>query len=184
MKSARGVLMLAFAMALWVTGPAAQNDDYDMADVDADAATKDDFIKALTPPPPLRSRSLDGSPPPPPKLRAVPLRIRFELNSHQLTEEAKETLNHLGSALISEALVHHRFRIEGHTDASGGEDYNRDLSKRRADGVKNYLVSIFEMDPDRLESIGRGEGSLINPDEPESADNRVVLIVNLGPPES
>ena len=55
--------------------------------------------------------------------------------------------------------------------------------QRRADGVRNYLISIFEMQSGRLESIGRGEGSLLNPDNPNSSENRVVLIVNLGPGE-
>jgi len=118
------------------------------------------------------------------KLRAIPLRIQFELDSYELTDAARESLNNLGSALVSDALSAYRFRVEGHTDATGSEGYNQMLSSKRAEGVRNYLISIFEMGPERLESVGRGEGSLINPDAPDSAENRVVLIVNLGPADS
>jgi outer membrane protein OmpA-like peptidoglycan-associated protein len=155
--------------------------EYDMTEVETAAPSKEDIIKALTPRPPLVTRSVDGEPPPPMKLRAIPLRITFELDSYELTDAARESLNNLGSALVSDALSSYRFRVEGHTDASGAEDYNLDLSDKRAAGVRNYLISIFEMGPERLEAVGRGEGSLINPDAPTSAENRVVLIVNLGP---
>ena len=165
---------------LLIANTALMAQEYDMSEIDSAAPSKDDIIKALTPRPPLLNRSIDGKPPPPMKLRAIPLRIQFELDSYELTNAARESLNNLGSALVSEALSAYRFRVEGHTDASGGEDYNLLLSTKRADGVRNYLISIFEMGQERLESVGRGEGSLINPDEPDSADNRVVLIVNLG----
>ncbi len=157
--------------------------DYDLSDDNAAEMSKDDIIAALTPKPPLLNRSVNGEPPPPLKLRAVPLRIQFDVNSYELTDQAQEALNNLGAALVSDALSNYQFRVEGHTDASGSDDYNMELSKMRAQGVRNYLVNIFEMQPDRLESVGRGEGSLIKPDSPNSPDNRVVLIVNLGPKE-
>ena len=165
---------------LLIASTAVLAQEYDMADVDSAAPSKEDIIKALTPRPPLLNRSVDGKPPPPMKLRAIPLRIQFELDSYELTDAARESLNNLGSALVSDALSEYRFRVEGHTDATGGEGYNQLLSTKRADGVRNYLISIFEMGPERLESVGRGEGSLINPDAPASPENRVVLIVNLG----
>ncbi|MDJ0652786.1 MAG: OmpA family protein [Xanthomonadales bacterium] len=182
MKNQWLISLMAVALS-WSVGTAAQESKYDLTSMDNDAPSRDDIIKALTPKPPLVSRSLDGEPPPPMKLRAIPLRIQFELDSYELTDKAQETLNNLGAALMSDALSTYRFRIEGHTDASGQEAYNMDLSKRRADGVRNYLISIFEMESERLESVGRGEGSLLNPDNPNSAENRVVLIVNLGPGE-
>ena len=155
--------------------------EYDLTELDSAAPSKEDIIKALTPRPPLINRSVDGEPPPPMKLRAIPLRIQFELDSYELTDAALESLNNLGSALVSDALSAYRFRVEGHTDSSGGDDYNMILSGKRADGVRNYLISIFDMEQERLDSVGRGEGSLIKPDTPDSAENRVVLIVNLGP---
>lgn len=47
--------------------------------------------------------------------------------------------------------------IEGHTDSQGGESFNMDLSQRRADSVKAYLVSQG-VRPERITTVGRGEG--------------------------
>lgn len=174
--------LIAMALLLALSGASqAQESDYEVTELGSRTPTEEEIISALTPRPPLVSRSVDGEPPPPMKLRAIPLRIRFGLDSYELSDEAQQTLNRLGAALTSDALASFQFRIEGHTDASGDENYNLDLSRRRAEGVRNYLVNLFEMDGGRLETVARGEGSLLNPDEPTSADNRVVLIVNLGP---
>lgn len=47
--------------------------------------------------------------------------------------------------------------IEGHTDSQGGESFNMDLSQRRADSVKAYLVSQG-IRPERITTVGKGEG--------------------------
>jgi outer membrane protein OmpA-like peptidoglycan-associated protein len=47
-------------------------------------------------------------------------------------------------------------RIEGHTDSTGNEDYNLDLSKKRAEAVGVYLVDNG-IDPERLQFEGYGE---------------------------
>ncbi|MEM9532812.1 MAG: OmpA family protein [Pseudomonadota bacterium] len=178
------ILVSALALTAWMAVAVAQEPDaeYEMTEFENDDPSEQDIIDALTPRPPLPTRALDGEAPGM-KLRAIPLRIRFELNSFQLTEAAQKTLNRLGSALTSPALADYQFRVEGHTDAQGDETYNLDLSRRRAEGVRNYLINLFEMESGRLETVARGESSLLNPDEPNSPDNRVVLIVNLGPAE-
>ena len=48
--------------------------------------------------------------------------------------------------------------IEGYTDSNGSEEYNQDLSQRRADSVKGYLVGRG-VDTGRLSSSGRGENA-------------------------
>ncbi len=47
--------------------------------------------------------------------------------------------------------------IQGHTDSIGTHAYNMDLSKRRAEAVKNYLVDEAGIDSDRLTTVGYGE---------------------------
>lgn len=47
--------------------------------------------------------------------------------------------------------------IEGHTDSNGSDIYNQHLSERRANAIKHILVSQFDIDADRLSSIGYGE---------------------------
>ncbi|MGC8030408.1 OmpA family protein, partial [Salmonella enterica] len=46
----------------------------------------------------------------------------------------------LGRALTSPELKGSTFVVAGHTDAAGGDSYNQDLSERRADSIKRYLV--------------------------------------------
>jgi len=46
--------------------------------------------------------------------------------------------------------------VTGHTDRLGSDGYNQKLSERRADAVRNYLVSKG-VPKDRIETIGMGE---------------------------
>jgi OOP family OmpA-OmpF porin len=48
-----------------------------------------------------------------------------------------------------------RLEIQGHTDNRGKADYNRDLSQRRADAVKEYFVARG-IKAERLTSVGYG----------------------------
>ena len=47
--------------------------------------------------------------------------------------------------------------LEGHTDHTGTDEYNMDLSKRRADSVKRYLVDNFNVDAARISTVGYGK---------------------------
>ena len=47
--------------------------------------------------------------------------------------------------------------IEGHTDSNASDDYNQKLSERRANAIKQILISNFNISPDRLSAIGYGE---------------------------
>jgi OOP family OmpA-OmpF porin len=51
--------------------------------------------------------------------------------------------------------------IAGHTDSTGSADYNRDLSKRRAESVRAYLIKNFGIDGGRLYARGFGESAPI-----------------------
>ena len=65
----------------------------------------------------------------------------------------------------------------GHTDSTGSEQYNLDLSRRRADSVSNYLVSRGVARA-RIETIGYGEQYPVADNTTESgrAQNRRVEI--------
>lgn len=67
--------------------------------------------------------------------------------------------------------------IEGHTDGIGADDYNLDLSQRRADAVKEYLVGVG-VPADRVSTIGMGEREPIGDnDTPEGQqENRRVVV--------
>jgi type II secretory pathway predicted ATPase ExeA/outer membrane protein OmpA-like peptidoglycan-associated protein len=49
--------------------------------------------------------------------------------------------------------------IEGHTDTSGEESYNLDLSSRRARAVKDVLVNDYQVAPERLNTVGVGSSA-------------------------
>jgi OOP family OmpA-OmpF porin len=106
--------------------------------------------------------------------------ITFEFGSAQLSAEATETLRNLGNALNQGLRDEKMFLIEGHTDRKGTLPYNLDLSQRRADAVKDYLVRELGVAADRLRTVGKGFSDLANPRNPYAPENRRVLVVNLG----
>jgi outer membrane protein OmpA-like peptidoglycan-associated protein len=71
------------------------------------------------------------------------------------------------------------FVLAGHTDAVGGEDFNLDLSNRRADSVKRYLMEKFGLAPDHLVTAGYGKSRLKDKDRPTAPENRRVEVVNM-----
>jgi len=107
-------------------------------------------------------------------------KVTFEFNSTQLTPKARQQLDELGRALNYAALKERRFNIAGHTDNTGGADYNMRLSKLRASAVVRYLVDNHNVDAVNLSSQGLGETRLIEGIPGDSADNRRVEIFNLG----
>ena len=153
----------------------------------ADAKTSSDqIIQQLTPPagtPPLRFRGLHlltSQPAATAQMPAIGLDIKFKLNSAELTEDAKAQVKQLAEAMQSEQLSKYHFLVEGHTDSSGRADYNMALSKRRAQAVKDYLVTAYGVPRNRLEAIGRGQTMPINASDPANPANRRVQVVNIG----
>ncbi|NNG05764.1 MAG: OmpA family protein [Inquilinus sp.] len=106
--------------------------------------------------------------------------VVFELGSADLTPQALTVLDELGAALASEQLSPYDFRISGHTDATGPESFNLTLSERRAQAVEDYLSAKFGIDKSRLLTVGMGENQPVDPNNPFSAQNRRVEIINLG----
>lgn len=113
----------------------------------------------------------------PPKLD---IEIQFDFNSDTVRTASIPDLNALGTALIDPSLSQSRIILNGHTDAKGSNEYNLDLSERRAVAVREYLISHFPIDDNRLIAIGFGEERLRNTYDPEAAENRRVEIVNMG----
>lgn len=95
------------------------------------------------------------------------LLITFEYNSDRLTTAAMRNLDEFATALRHPALRGTRFTVEGHTDATGSDAYNQDLSERRAQAAVEYLAGKG-IARDRLQSRGFGETQLksARPDDP------------------
>ena len=111
---------------------------------------------------------------------AISIKVYFPYNSAELTTDAKAELDKLGAALSSSDFNKDRWRIEGHTDATGDVNYNQSLSTQRAMSVYNYLITKYGMRPDQLVPVGKGESELYDPEHPYSAVNRRVRITYLG----
>ena len=90
-----------------------------------------------------------------------------------LTRQARENLDAFVAALQSRALAPYRFAVDGHTDATGPEDYNQALSERRAASVVDYLVA-HGVEGDRLVVHGYGETRPRVADNPADPENRRV----------
>jgi outer membrane protein OmpA-like peptidoglycan-associated protein len=103
--------------------------------------------------------------------------ILFPTNSDLIRPESTPTLTEIGSML--ERYSDLRLTIEGHTDSQGDEAHNQDLSNRRAQAVKAYLVQAHRVDAGRLQTAGFGEGSPVADNgSPEGrAQNRRVELV-------
>lgn len=111
--------------------------------------------------------------------KAISVEVLFDYNSEQLTAAAIEQLRPFGEALSSEQLKGLSYRVEGHTDAIGGESYNKDLSLRRAESVKNYLQYQFQFSGKGMQAVGKGKSQLADPANPTSEKNRRVRIIKL-----
>jgi OmpA-OmpF porin, OOP family len=111
--------------------------------------------------------------------QSVNLNIPFEHNSSALMPQASEQLKQLELALTSASLGKDKFVVAGHTDAKGSAQYNKQLSLRRAEAVKRFLVAKG-MSASRLTTVGYGSDRLLAPDRPEDPSNRRVEIRDLG----
>jgi outer membrane protein OmpA-like peptidoglycan-associated protein len=109
----------------------------------------------------------------------IDLEIRFDFNSANIAQSAIPDVNNLGKALSDPSLKNNTFVLAGHTDGVGGEEFNQDLSNRRADAVKSYLVDKFGVAPDHLVTTGYGKSQLKNKNNPSAPENRRVEVVNV-----
>lgn len=89
--------------------------------------------------------------------RRAPLFVTFGLNSAKLTRESSVEVASFAKALktIAASGIDKRYRIEGHTDASGDAANNRKLSQARAEAVRDALV-MAGVEGSRIEVAGFG----------------------------
>lgn len=109
----------------------------------------------------------------------IDLEINFEFNSDRISQSALPTVEALGKALSDPALKGNTFILAGHADATGGTEYNQDLSERRAASVKQYLIENYHIPEANLVTVGYGETHFKNPNDPTAAENRRVAVVNM-----
>jgi outer membrane protein OmpA-like peptidoglycan-associated protein len=109
----------------------------------------------------------------------VDLEINFDYNSAQISAKSLPSVQALGRALSNADLKGSTFVVAGHTDAAGGEAYNQELSERRADAIKRYLVDKYGIGSADLVTVGYGKSKLKDPNQPLAEVNRRVQVVNM-----
>jgi outer membrane protein OmpA-like peptidoglycan-associated protein len=102
----------------------------------------------------------------------VNIRIEFAFDSAALDEAQKPKLQKLCNVMKASDI--NLFRIIGHTDAKGSDDYNERLSRLRAEEVQRFFINDCGVDAGRLEAVGLGERFLLEDATPESDENRRV----------
>lgn len=111
-----------------------------------------------------------------PAVASAPLIVRFAFDSAVLLPE---TLDAVRAALAqAKASGHASLAVTGHADSAGPQDYNLRLSLRRAEAIKDALLSLGA-GPDDIVLSGHGETrpAVVTPDNVREPANRRVEIV-------
>ena len=108
---------------------------------------------------------------------AVELRVEFDTNKSFVRpayhQRIKEVADYLKRHSDVDAI------IEGHTDSRGSEEYNRSLSQRRADSVRQYVINKFGISASRITAKGYGESKPIadnNTNQGRQRNRRVIAV--------
>ncbi len=105
--------------------------------------------------------------------------ITFDVNKADIKPESYGTLKSIADVLKENASV--RVTITGHTDSDGDDSLNLELSKRRAEAVRNELSKAFGIEASRMETQGAGESKPVAPNDTPAnkAQNRRVEFIKL-----
>ncbi|MEO5373726.1 MAG: OmpA family protein [Alphaproteobacteria bacterium] len=106
------------------------------------------------------------------KGQAIGFPINFGYNSADIDPASRPFVDTIGQLMAQQKDL--RLIIEGHTDGAGSDTYNRDLSAKRAQSVKRYIVNTYGIDPARLAPVGKGKSEPLDSFDPLNAKNRRV----------
>lgn len=109
----------------------------------------------------------------------LPADVLFDFDKADIRPDAQKALEQLGTVIKgypkgSTVLI-------GHTDSKGDDLYNQKLSERRAESVKQWLVTKEQVEGGRLRTSGEGERRPVgdnNTDEGRQKNRRLEAIIN------
>ncbi|GAA4822152.1 OmpA family protein [Algivirga pacifica] len=103
--------------------------------------------------------------------------FNFDVGSAEIGTDNYELLTQVQEAV--NIFPNEKIIVEGHTDATGGEELNQELSEKRAEAVKQYLQANMTNGGMNIEAKGYGESKPISSNETEEGrqDNRRIDIV-------
>jgi OmpA-OmpF porin, OOP family len=105
--------------------------------------------------------------------------IRFNPDTPVIRPESYRAIGRIADALTNPALMSSTFLIVGRTESTGRRDNNLMLSQRRAEAIRDALVTTFRISSKRLLAVGLGEEQLLDADHPKSAANQQSTIVTV-----
>lgn len=105
--------------------------------------------------------------------------ILFDTNTAVVKPESYGILKEIASTLTQ--FLEMKIKIVGHTDSDGNDAANLELSQKRAEAVKQKLVSEFNIDADRIQPSGKGEKEPLgdNKTREGKAQNRRVEFIKI-----
>jgi OOP family OmpA-OmpF porin len=132
---------------------------------------------SVTAPPPAPEPQVAPSP----KVMVFPSAALFAVNKASLTPEGKKKIQEYREQVKEEMSRSEKVIITGHTDSTGTAEYNQKLSIRRAEAVRDYLISIGA-DASKMEVKGMGMTKPIadNKTAKGRAQNRRVEVEVIG----
>jgi OmpA-OmpF porin, OOP family len=105
--------------------------------------------------------------------------VQFNPDSPIIRPESYRTLGRIADALYDPALSPYGFLIVGHTESTGRRDVNLTLSQRRADAIRDVLVTTFKVSAKRIQAIGLGEEQLLDGARPTAPVNQQVQVLTV-----
>ncbi len=105
--------------------------------------------------------------------------ILFDIGSDKLKPESYGVIKEIANILSENTNI--KIKIVGHTDSDGNDNTNMELSKKRAESVKQSLIKDFNIESTRIETDGKGETQPIAPNDTpvNKAQNRRVEFIKL-----
>ena len=85
----------------------------------------------------------------------VELDVKFDFDKARVKEESYSDIQNLADFMNQYPQT--STTVEGHTDAIGTDEYNQQLSERRANAVRDVLVNQYGVDAERVNTVGYGE---------------------------
>ena len=135
-----------------------------------------DRIKAKADAAPLKR------PPIAPQLLKLPqfsIEVQFDADSPIIRPDSYRTLGRIADALQNPALLAYGFLIVGHTESGGRRDNNLTLSQRRADAIRDVLITTFKVSSKRLQAVGLGEEQLRDTARPAAPANQRIQVISV-----
>ena len=106
-------------------------------------------------------------------------RVRFKTASYELTKDAKAALDEF-TVKVKALDKGVYLEIQGHTDDTGGADFNDQLGQQRAEAVRRYLAREHKLPLGRLSTISYGDTLPVETNKTamgRSQNRRVVIVV-------